>query len=58
MKEVKLICSEINNFVEFMKTFETYKGEGKSHDANINGYHIYLYEGQEDGGGIMHINKL
>ncbi|MFA5880548.1 MAG: hypothetical protein WC834_00005 [Eubacteriales bacterium] len=59
MKEVKFIWpNEINTFIEFMKTSETYKSEGTSHDADINGFHIYLYEGGENGGGIIHINKL
>ena len=58
MKEVKFIWShEIYTFIEFMKTSDTYKSEGKSHDTDINGFHIYLYEGEEDGGGIIHIDK-
>jgi len=58
MKEVKLQSSEVNNFMEFMKTSDSYCGnEFGSHDATINGYHIYLFEGKEDGGGIMHVYK-
>lgn len=58
IKEVKLYSSEVDEFVEFMKTFDSYIGnEYRSHDVNIDGYHIYLYEGQLGGGGIMHITK-
>lgn len=58
MRSVK-ICyeEEIDRFVEFMKNSERYKSEGKSHDAYFYGYHIYLYEGEENGGGLIHIDK-
>lgn len=58
MKEVKLQFNEVDYFVEFMKTFKTYVHEGQSHDVSVNGYHIYLYEGQNDGGGLMHVYIL
>lgn len=58
-REVKIFWEhEIDTFIEFMKTSESYHGEGKSHDAIINGFSIYLYEGQKDGGGLIHINKI
>ncbi len=58
MKEVKLQSDEIGRFIEFMKTSDSYMGnDSGSHDAIINGHHIYLFEGKEDGGGIIHINE-
>lgn len=58
MREVK-ICweEEIDTLVEFMKSFDTYRGEGKSHDIWANGFHIYLYEGEQNGGGLIHVDK-
>jgi len=58
MKEVKLQSIEVDNLVLLMKTFPSYTGnEFGSHDADINGYHVYLFEGKENGGGIMHVYK-
>ena len=49
MKEVKLQSDEIGRFIEFMKTANSYMGNDfGSHDAIINGHHIYLFEGKEE----------
>lgn len=58
MKEVKLQSIDVENLVLLLKTSPTYSGnEAGSHDADINGYHVYLFEGSEIGGGIMHVTK-
>jgi hypothetical protein len=58
MKEIKINSSEeIELLVDFMKTFKGYHNHGKAHDLYANGYHIYLYEGEDDYEGIFHINK-
>ena len=57
-KEVKLQLKEVDNLIELLKTLDDYKGnKSGSHDANINGFHIYLFEGKENGGGVMHVHK-
>ena len=57
MKEVKIQGEEVDRFVDFMKETLSYTGEGPSHDCYLYGYHIYFYEGTDNGGGILHIDK-
>ena len=57
MKQVTIQSSDVDNFTEFIKSFDTHKAEGNSHDIYFNGFHIYYYEGQEDGGGVIHVWK-
>jgi hypothetical protein len=62
-REVRIFWEqEIDTFIDFMKSFDSYHSEGKSHDVDINGYHIYLYEGKAitpyEHSGLIHINKV
>ena len=58
MKKIQISEYELKDFIAMMCGADDYVvGEnGKSHDATINGKHIYLYEG-EDGSehAIMHV---
>lgn len=57
MYEVKLNGRDLWNFVKFMKTFENYQEGFDTHEIDVNGYHVRLYEGDHKGNGNIQVVK-